>query len=183
MHKKKLSVLVLLAVAALACTCNLPSLPGQGDTSVSAPQSSVILQDDFNNTASGWEVGDYDAGSVGYTQGTYFVRSETDSSTMWGVANRSFDNVVIDVDTTQVLAGPDDNNDYGVICREQGDGNGYYMLISGDGYYTILKAENRTYVNLVDWTTSNVINTGNASNQIRAVCNGAGCNPKKMAKS
>jgi len=57
------------------------------------------------------------------------------------VANRSFDNLVVEVDATQVSAGPENDNDYGVICREQGDGNGYYLLVSGDGYYAILKGE------------------------------------------
>jgi hypothetical protein len=92
---------------------------------------------------------------------------------MWGVANRSFDNLIIEVDATQVSAGPDSNNDYGVVCREQGDGNGYYLLASGDGYYTILKAEDGEYTTLVDWTESSAIRKGNATNHIRVICDGS----------
>jgi len=160
----------MLAVVALACTCNF--LPGAEETPPPPPPD-VLFQDDFGDTGSGWEVGDYEGGSVGYEEGMYFVTSVADSSTMWGVANRSFDNLIIEVDATQVSAGPDSNNDYGVVCREQGDGNGYYLLISGDGYYAILKAEGGEYTALVDWTESSTIRQGNATNHIRAICDGS----------
>jgi len=172
MNKKMLGVLILLAVAALACACNLPFGPGQQQTP-QPPQSDVIFQDDFGNSSSGWEVGDYEGGSVGYQGGAYAVISGKTNSTMWGVANRSFDNVAIEVDATQVSAGPESNNDYGVICREQGDGNGYYLLVSGDGFYAILKSAQDEFQPLVDWTESDTVKQGNATNRIKAVCNGS----------
>jgi hypothetical protein len=93
---------------------------------------------------------------------------------MWGVAGRSFDDLVLEVDATQVSAPSSNDNDYGVVCREQGDGNGYYILISGDGYYAILvKVEGTEFEALVNWTESSVIRQGNATNHIRAVCDGS----------
>jgi len=171
MNKKVFGVLILLAVAALACTCNLPFGPGQ--QTPQPAESDVIFQDDFGNSSSGWEVGDYEGGSVGYQSGAYAVVSGNTNSTMWGVANRSFDNVAIEVDATQVSAGPESNNDYGVVCREQGDGNGYYLLVSGDGFYAILKSAQDEFQPLVDWTESSAVNQGNATNRIKAVCNGS----------
>jgi hypothetical protein len=120
-------------------------------------------------------VGDYDGGGVGYESGAYFVTSLGDGATMWGVANVSFNDVIIEVDVTQVSAPANNNNDYGVACREQGDGtgHGYYLLISGDGYYGIAKAEDEEFEWLVDWAASDVIRQGNATNHIRAVCDGS----------
>lgn len=143
--------------------CRLPRLP--------TPTPEILMQDDFSNPQSGWEVGEYDEGRVGYTNGYYFVVSNGDGSTMWGVANRSFENVVIDVDATPI-SGPT-NNDYGVICREHGDGNGYYLLISGDGYYAIAKTTDEGFEWLVDFTESRAIKQGYTTNHIRAVCNGS----------
>ena len=173
MNKKMLAVLILLAVAALACTCNLPFGPKQQTPLPPPSQTNAIFQDDFSNPGSGWEAENYDAGSVGYKDGVYSVTSGNTNSTMWGVANRSFDNLVIEVDATQVSAGPENDNDYGVICREQGDGNGYYLLVSGDGYYAILKGEGGEFGKLVDWTQSDAVRQGNATNHIKAVCNGS----------
>jgi len=134
---------------------------------------STLFQDNFSNSSSGWEVGDYEGGSVGYQGGAYAVVSGKTNSTMWGVANRSFDNVAIEVDATQASAGPESNNDYGVVCREQGDGNGYYLLVSGDGFYAILKSVGKKFEPLVDWTESDAVKQGNATNRIKAVCNGS----------
>ena len=175
MNKKTLAVFIMLAVMVLTCACNL--LPGGGDggeeSSAPPPPEDVLFQDDFGDSNSGWEVGEYDGGDVGYKDGAYFVTSTEKEIMMWGVANRSFDNVVIEADVTQVSAGPNSDNAYGVVCREQGDGDGYYLRISGDGYYSIIKAQGQGFEPLVEWTESDAINKGNATNHIRAICNGA----------
>jgi tRNA A-37 threonylcarbamoyl transferase component Bud32 len=146
--------------------------PRLSDTPV--PETGGILfQDDFSDLASGWEVGRYEMGSVGYKDGTYFVISLGDGNTMWGVANASFDDIVIEVEAAPVSAPANDNNDYGVVCRNQSDGqDGYYLLISGDGSYAILKAEGEDFEPLIDWTSSAAINEGIATNYIRATCEG-----------
>jgi hypothetical protein len=164
---------VLLMVAALACTCNLPFLPGTETPPPSSSRSDVLFQDDFSDPDSGWEVGDYDAGGVGYKGGAYFVISLGGSATMWGVANRSFDDLIVKVDASQVAGPTSNNNDYGVVCREQGNGDGYYLLISGDGYYAVMEAEGGDFEPLVDWTKSDVVQQGNATNHIRAICDGS----------
>jgi len=164
----------LLALALLACS--LPGLrtpPPIGEPGGGKPV--VLFQDDFSNPKSGWEVGEYDAGKVGYGDGYYYVVSYGDANTMWGVANRSFTDVVIEVDATQVSGPANNNTDYGVICRtaDPESGVGYYLLISGDGYYAIAKGTDAGYEWLVDFTESSAIRQGNATNHIRAVCSGS----------
>lgn len=172
MNKKTLSMFILLMVIALTCACDLPFLSGT-ETPPPPPPEKPLFQDDFSDPGSGWEVGDYEIGSVGYESSAYFVTSPGDGDTMWGVANVSFSDVIIEVDATQVSAPASNNNDYGVVCREQGDGSGYYMLISGDGGYAILKGEENDFETLVEWTESDVIRQGNATNHIRAICDGS----------
>lgn len=130
----------------------------------------VLFEDDFSDPGSGWQVRDTDSGSVGYGGGSYIVISREESVTISGRANRSYDNLVIEVDATQVSAPANDNNDYGVVCRRQANGDAYYLLISGDGKYSIQKNLGDEFVRLVDWTSSDAIRRGNATNRIRAVC-------------
>ncbi len=132
----------------------------------------ILFQDDFSDPGSGWEVQDWDSGSVGYKDGAYFVASHGGGDTMWGVVNQSFADVLVEVDATQVSAPANDNNDYGIGCCVQSNGDGYYLLISGDGGYAILKAQEENFEPLVDWTKSDIIRQGNATNHIRAVCDG-----------
>lgn len=176
--RKVLSVFIPLTVTVLACTC-LPSGPDEEtpepvrrDTPL--PPLDILFEDDFGDTDSGWEVGEYESGSVGYKSGVYFVTA-LGESIMWGVASRSFNDTIIEVDTTQISAGPDDNNSYGVICREQGDeyGSGYYLLISGDGGYAIYKAEGEDLKALKEWAESSTVRQGNAPNHMRVICDGS----------
>lgn len=177
-----------LLVSSVACSTlfgssdeqpTLPSSGSSGGASTSVPQataaqaSGVLMQDDFSDPSTGWEVGDYDTGSVGYQSGTYAVESLGNGDTMWGIANQDFGDVVIEVTAEQISGPANDNNDYGVMCRIQPNNDGYFLLISGDGYYAILKRANDQFENLVDWTPSDVINTGDSQNQIQAVCDGS----------
>lgn len=53
-----------------------------------------------------------------------------------------------------------------------GEGDGYLFLIQGTGAYGIFRARGRDVTPLVNWTTSDRINVGPASNHLRAVCVG-----------
>jgi hypothetical protein len=54
-----------------------------------------------------------------------------------------------------------------VIANE---GDGYLFLIQGTGAYGIFRARGRAVVPLINWTISESIRLGPASNQLRAVC-------------
>jgi serine/threonine protein kinase len=140
-------------------------------TPVSQPWS-IVFQDSFADPWSGWEVGDYEAGSVGYEDGAYSVVSFGDMLPMWGVAYLFLTDLIIEVDATQISAGPENDNEYGVGCRIQSDGDGYYLSISGDGYYGIWLNYGPDWIPLVDWTLSDAIYTGYATNRLYAICDG-----------
>ncbi len=174
MKRKVLLLIGGLALALLACQLPFIGTPSPGGET-GGKTSDVLFQDDFSSPNSGWEIGDYDAGKVGYGNGYYYVIAYGNGDTMWGVANRHFTDVAIEVDATQV-SGPDNNNtDYGVICRtgDPESGIGYYLLISGDGYYGIAKGVEGGFDWLVDFTESHAIRQGNTTNHIRAVCKGS----------
>lgn len=160
-----------LFLTTLACTSLDAILP---NTRIDDSPDSFKFSDDFSQESSGWEIGDFDGGVIGYSRGKYFVTSVGSGSTMWGGAGRSFENVSIEVSAKQISAPSNNNNDYGIICRLQRDGGGYYGLISGDGFYAILRESGGdSYDVLVDWTASNHIRQGNSQNQLGLSCVGS----------
>lgn len=65
-------------------------------------------------------------------------------------------------------------NGFGVVCRTDEQGNGYYFLISSDGSFTIsvgTPARNELFEK-IPWQYHSSINQGFAENEIRAVCAG-----------
>ncbi len=183
MHRRLFVISGLLLAAGLACS-GLTDLSGDvsegssgesgfSDGSINNASGDILFSDSFADESSGWEIGDYSGGRVGYWNGEYFVTSLGDGQTMWGLANRGFDYVAIKVRSQQVSAPSNNSNDYGVICRANADGAGYFFLISGDGFFAILRGDtNDQFEQLIDWTSSNAINQGNSSNEIQVTCEG-----------
>jgi len=132
----------------------------------------VLLEDNFENPDSGWEIGDYDSGSVGYENGSYFVEATIEDNLMWGTAGMVFENTDITVETRQIAAPPNDNNGYGIMCRVQSGDDGYALRISGDGYAAIQYFLGGELVQLVEWFETPLIRQGNTANIMRAVCDG-----------
>jgi hypothetical protein len=181
--RKGVIFLLLAALVSLACLCSTQNLPPflsdlvEGNDNTSANDAvtaeNILLQDDFSDPNSGWEVAEFDSGDVGYVDGTYFVTSLDSGGAMWGQAGQNYTDVSIEVTASQ-FSGPDnDNNDYGVMCRLNDSGGGYSFNVSGDGFYSIQRMDDSSFTNLVDWTESNEINQGNATNEVRGVCQGS----------
>ena len=129
-----------------------------------------LLEENFSE-ASAWENFTADDVSLQVSDGVYRAQTGPGGYT-WGLNEMEHTDVVIEVAANKASA--HENNGYGVMCRADpsNNGDGYYFLVSGDGFYSIRKGETDSVNPLVDWTAHSTINTGQASNTIRAVCIG-----------
>ncbi|MFO7323436.1 MAG: hypothetical protein DIU68_017030, partial [Chloroflexota bacterium] len=156
-------VLALLAAALVACGAR-PSMDYRtGD---------VLLEDDFSR-AFAWTSYDSPERGVfyGVDEGVYRIRA-AGGSYISGTNAQMHDDVVIEVYSSQLS--DDDNNAYGVVCRGDpaGSGEGYYFLISGDGYWSIRRAQGRRVTSLRDFARAEAIHQGRSLNLLRVVCIG-----------
>jgi hypothetical protein len=67
---------------------------------------------------------------------------------------------------------PNFENGYGVMCRANSDGDGYYFMINPNGYFSIQMGDSKGIHALVDWQHSKAIKPDIDRNSIRAVCVG-----------
>jgi hypothetical protein len=166
MNRALIACLAALAAATLACGF----LTGGGTPE---PESNVLFQDDFSDTGSGWDrVGDGDV-TTDYADGSYNIVVNTTQYDAWANPYQSFpSDVIVEVDATK-NGGPDDN-DFGVICRYTDVDNFYYFHISSDGLAAIGKVTDGEQSKIPggDWDAFDAINTGSATNHIRADCVG-----------
>ncbi len=134
---------------------------------------SILYQDDFSRPESGWDRYQDDVYSVDYSQGAYRFHLFTSGTEVWARPHLNLTDVRIEVIATK-LNGPD-NNIFGLICRYQNADNFYFFVISSDGYAGIGVHKNGEGTLLIEDTMqpAAVVQTGNASNLIRAVCDGS----------
>ena len=136
------------------------------------PGPFILMQDDFSDPNSGWEIYDGEYGQAGYIQGGYLVSALKAKEYNWGVAGVNYDNVRIELDAT-VLAAPADLSDgFGVDCRLQQNGDGYGFRISSDGFAAIVLFLDGEQQSLYEWTENAAVKMDGETNHLTAICEG-----------
>lgn len=130
------------------------------------------LYSDSFDTVGAWDEYRLQGLTIAVEDGVYKVNSQLNAY-VWGVNYIEHDDVILDVDARQLSDYR--RNAYGVMCRvsPQNDGNGYYFLVSADGYYSIRRGEGRAVIPLVEWEYSDIIVQNRGLNQLRVVCDGS----------
>jgi hypothetical protein len=133
---------------------------------------SVLFQEDFSRTASGWDRYSDDTYITDYWDGGYRIAIFTSETNVWARPHLNFGDTLVQVLATKI-EGPD-NNVFGVLCRYQDARNFYFFLLSSDGYYGIGVYQDGEEILLSNETMlpSEAINQGEATNHIRADCVG-----------
>ncbi|MCB9456210.1 MAG: hypothetical protein H6671_09505 [Anaerolineaceae bacterium] len=157
-------------VAVLLVACNPVA-------SIASPSQFLNLGDvreryTFDDSATTWETFS--------TEGSEALFQVADSALMgavipnmgyvWSLSGTRRANVAIQV-TVQQTQGASGNG-FGVMCRADAVGNGYYFVISSAGQFAILKGSPRQIdpVPLVEWQSSEAIHPGTMENELLAVC-------------
>jgi hypothetical protein len=89
---------------------------------------------------------------------------------IWGLNAQPHEDVVFTAQSAQLS--DFNNNAYGLMCRADpnNDGDGYYFLISGDGYWSIRRGRGGTIEALVEFERTDAVYQGHAINSIRVLC-------------
>ena len=143
----------------------------------SAGDGELLHSDDFSDPASGWYSNGFEQAVMEYAQDGYRITLNSASSGAWAYSGQSFSNVRLEITATK-LAGPDDSNWYGLVCRLQtveGRADFYAFIISSDGYYGIGKHVNGGPFGLISadrMQFSNAVIQGENTNLVAAECVG-----------
>ena len=170
-NSRKLLFIGLIVSTTLACGVFNQVLDSGGGASTG--DSNILFQDDFSDPESGWDRFSDDSGLTDYADGAYRITVNQDAYFFWATPYQDFPHdVIIDVDVTKVSG--DDENEMGIICRHQDEENFYVLSIGTDGLASIRKRIQGSDLQEIGdgWVEGPSINTGNASNHLRAECTG-----------
>ncbi|MCP5093969.1 MAG: hypothetical protein GY943_00290 [Chloroflexi bacterium] len=162
MLNKKILFFVFIGFMIVGCS----SAPKYAD-------GDLLLTEEFSDVNAWEQYVDEDNGVVFQViNGMYQVKTE-DGGYIWGLNEQNHTDVIMEVTSTQISSY--ENNAYGIMCRADpsNNGDGYYFLISGDGFYSIAMGAGEDVNSLVDWKSSSAIEKGTSSNTLRAVCLGS----------
>lgn len=155
------SLLVVLLPALVACA----EAPAE---EVAAEE--LLLEADFSDASEWPEKLDMETGTaVQFTESGYELSSNS-ATYVWSFTEGLYNDVVLETAVRQLSS--ERNNAYGLVCRANGSRNGYYFLISGDGFVSIRRVERNLSSPIVDWTPHNAVRQGERTNELRAICAG-----------
>ena len=91
---------------------------------------------------------------------------------VWGLNDQPHSDAILEVNVTPLTIHYE--NGFGVMCRADtsNNGDGYYFMITGNGYYSIRIGQGDEVRPLVDWQQSDAIHPEIDSNRLRAICIG-----------
>jgi hypothetical protein len=166
----------IAVIAAVIVTVTM--LPVAAESSEVAPKPSIsftsgatLVQETFDSVDA-WEQYSSPMGvEIGVEDGAYRMFT-MNGGFVWGLNTQQHSDVIIDVKATQLSIFPD--NGFGVMCRadESNNGDGYYFIVNGSGYFSIRVGEGDMILPIVDWAQSEAVHAGIDTNSIRAVCMG-----------
>jgi hypothetical protein len=148
------------------------ALPLAQSVAPSIPSGSVLYQDDFSTTASGWDRLAHDGGIMDYDGSGYRILVTAEGANVWSTPNRDFRDARIEVDAGK-LGGPDSNR-IGLICRDDGESH-YFFVVGSDGYYGlgIFTGGKAALLGQATMQSSDAITQGAAVNHLRLDCYGS----------
>lgn len=115
-----------------------------------------------------WRLGSDAIADVAVTEGRLVVHVFEPGQVAWASTQRVWGDVRLTVTATQISGPPD--NEYGVLLNMDGDQHFYAFSISGDGYVRASRYDEGVWTLLgSDWTPSDAINQGEASNVLEVV--------------
>jgi hypothetical protein len=169
---KKTDILIILLL--IASTVFAVSVHAQDNlltatTNTNTGAETLITLETFD-TVDAWEHYSNPMGvELGVENGVY--RAYTmNGGYVWGLNDQPHSDVILEVEATPLTI--HFSNGFGIMCRADTNGDGYYFMINGNGYFSIRKGEGDYVLPLLDWQPSDAIRGEIDRNRIRAVCTG-----------
>lgn len=165
-------VVILLAVLLAACVSEPLTMQERGPTRSVVTGSQRTLYEFYN--AATWDIFSTEDGAARFSLEGGALQGYVAADRGYVMSRNHVVHTDVIVNATvrqsQGLLG----NGFGVVCRADEQGNGYYFLLSSDGQFTIsaaTPARNELF-ELIPWQYHSIIKQNTQPNEIRAVCAG-----------
>jgi hypothetical protein len=141
---------------------------------ITIPSGTLLLQDDFTQAASGWDVFDESQAGAAYRAGEYQLRLKQTPRRAWGLVHAVVAPSNVTLSVAGRLVSGADSSGYGLLCRFTDAEHYYFFLVSGEGQFIIGKqrAGTSTGLSASAFQPSEAILPGNVPNLLTAQCVG-----------
>ena len=140
MKKTRLFILILISLVILNGCSTLKKVQFSQDKLPWKSSGDVLVEDDFSNDTTGWEIVNNVYELKGYSSEGYLISINNKGGRSISSTGLQFNDVNIQVETRK-LTGSNDSY-LGIVCRYQDNQNYYRVFVTPDGYTGIVRVVN-----------------------------------------
>ncbi len=170
MRKRLILWSVVFTTVLTACAQTAQNVPSVF-VGFSDPRAQFTFDDD---KATGWDIftnADQQA-LFWVNQGVLEGAVVADRGYIWSLNDQYYGDINVEA-SIQQSRGSQQGNGFGLMCRADETGDGYYFVISSSGQFAIMKGDlkqQNDLIPLVNWQGSRVIKQDMQANDLQAVC-------------
>ncbi len=132
----------------------------------------LLLQDDFSSSSSGWSEQNTATGITEYRNGQFYIEVNQPNYDIWShYDNEQYSDIIMSVDVN-VIQSANSTGGFGILCRYTDNDNFYKLEVDEDGYFIIYKYVAGEYFALYDWDSLAWLE-GQSSLKMTASCVGS----------
>lgn len=162
MKSQFIPILIVVLLFIVGCSSEM--------TDLLLPELSLPIEDDFSDEESGWTTASHDVYTMGYSDGTYRMKANSDAL-IFSWRRAALEDMILEVDAQRTDGTT--KNGFGLICRYRDLDNFYLFQISSEGGYRIGKYVDDVFSEITPWDYHGAINQGFESNSLRVECIGS----------
>lgn len=140
MKQTRLFLLLVICLVLLNSCSSIQKLQVSQDKLPWKSSGEILLEDDFSDDTTGWEIVNNVYELKGYSSEGYLISINDKGGRSISTTGLQFSDIKVQVET-QKLTGSNDSY-LGIVCRYQDNQNHYRFFVTPDGYTGIVKVVN-----------------------------------------
>lgn len=148
--------------------------PGVAPGLPEPPSGSTLLVDHFSDPTSGWRTGEFAGlGSARYQDGLFAFEIRSPGSLIFSTYAPAQGDIDLLISAEVAAESIDEDSLFGLMCRAQSGGEGYYFFIGPGGTFAIFKADGDGWIPLINWAYSPALLPEAQPTALRIICDGS----------
>lgn len=156
---------LLLVILLLTGCSSVKNDSSSRTNSQNSDETPLLYSENFSDEDNSWYKGEDDQGKFFYSDGLYYIQETASDNIQWSDYAKTFTDGVYNVEVRQVT-GDDSETGEVIFWRIVDQNNHYSLLITDNGEFLIQKFFQGKPSTIIDWTSSQFLNTDGKTNKV-----------------
>lgn len=166
------TLILTATVPALAAPPQAPPVQAQDEEAIANRIADIRgsdpdIEDSFDADSGTWDLGYTGDTTVYFRAGRLYIAVDVENTVAWAESSTRAQDFYMEVETTHAEGAL--NNQFGALFQYADSDNFLFFSVGSDGYYSLQRLVDNEWEMVIDWTESDVIETGEGSENLLGI--------------